>query len=544
MGVFFRGDDTPRPIVAAATRNRAKAAPYDARRAITAAAERVKLTDAATATRPYTAWQHDAWTGFERVGEIHYGFTLLANLLSRVRVYAAVVGETNEAPADIAGESGRKRVKAKLADDALGIMNELQQTDFAGMVRAFSLNMSVPGECYLIKLPDSLGGTWCIRSVDEVQVRNTGIILMSLRGSSKENIELPKDTYIARIWRQHPRFSKEPDSSMVGVADSIEELLMLTRLVRGAARSRMNAGMLFIPDGLTAGPGSTTTAEPVLEEPSDPMTALRNAPTTSSGDDFLQQLMDNMTTPIADEASAASVVPMLTTGPGELGNMIRHITFDRKSDEWLIQRIDKALERILHGIDIPKELVTGMAAVKYSNAVVIDENLYKSNIEPLALSFVDAVASVYLLPRLKALGWLDEELKDIAVWYDPSEIVTRPNSADEATQGVDRGLVSDAAWRREHGYAETDAPSEEDTARQLLLKMTALPDQVALLLLKAALPKMLKDLDTEPPEPQVAPGQQPGAGGEVVQFPNQSPPDKAQPPADPQRTAIKQVGVK
>ena len=457
MGVFFRDVDTPRPIVAAAPRNRATAAPYGARRAITASAERVKLTDAATTTRPYTAWQHDAWTGFERVGEIHYGFTLLANLLSRVRIYAAVIGETNEAPADIAGEAGRKRVKGKLADDALAIMNELQQADFAGMVRAFSLNLSVPGECYLIKLPQQIGGQWAIRSVDEVQVRNTGIILVSLRGSAKENIELPKDTYIARIWRQHPRFSKEPDSSMVGVADSIEELLMLTRLVRGAARSRMNAGMLFIPDGLTAGPGTTTTDEPVLEEPSDPMTALRNAPTTSTGDDFLSQLMDNMTTPIADEASAAAVVPMLTTGPGELGNMIRHITFDRKSDEWLIQRIDKSLERILHGIDIPKELVTGMAAVKYSNAVVIDENLYKSNIEPLALTLADSMSSVYLLPRLRAMGYSDEDLKDVAVWYDPSEIVTRPNSADEATQGVDRGLVSDAAWRREHGYAETDA---------------------------------------------------------------------------------------
>ena len=76
--------------------------------------------------------------------------------------------------------------------------------------------------------------------------------------------------------------------------------------------------------------------------------------------------------------------------------------------------------------------------------------------------------------------------------------------------------------------------------------MTALPDQVALLLLKAALPKMLKDLDTEPPEPQpqMAPGQPQGADSNVVQFPNQAQPDKAQPAADPQRTAIKQVGVK
>ena len=42
----------------------------------------------------------------------------------------------------------------------------------------------------------------------------------------------------------------EPDSSMVGVADAIEELLMLQRLTRSVTRSRLNAGMLFVPDGI------------------------------------------------------------------------------------------------------------------------------------------------------------------------------------------------------------------------------------------------------------------------------------------------------
>ena len=545
MGLFLH-DDVQTPIAPPPAKHRARSAPFNARRSITASAERVALTAAATYQRPYAAWQAEAWTGYERVGEVHYGFNMLANLLSRVRIYGAVLGEANEAPVEAGSPGGRKKIKGKLADDIIEIMAELQAEDFSGLIRAFSLNMSVPGECYLIHLPENMGGTWTIRSVDEVRVRPTGIVLLPMRGSAAEQSILPPDTYIARIWRRHPRFSREPDSSMVGVADSIEELLMLTRLVRGAARSRMNAGLLFIPDGLAA--GASVTAEPPLDEPADAITALQHAATTETGGDFLAQLMESMTTPISDEGSASSVVPMLTTGPGELGAMIRHITFERKSDDWLVKRADNALNRILQGIDIPKEIVTGMESVKYSNAVVIDESLYKSNIEPLALVFVDAISSVYLAPRLKALGYSDEELAQVVVWYDPSEIVTRPNSADESTQGVDRMLLSPTAWRREHGYAESDAPTEEDVARLMLTKIARMPDLALAEVLKAALPVLMKDIvipvprnSVDPNAPQADPyAQQDAQDG--PQDGNVVPIQKSQPAADPQRTAIKQVG--
>jgi hypothetical protein len=186
--------------------------------------------------------------------------------------------------------------------------------------------------------------------------------------------------------------------------------------------------------------------------------------------------------------------------------------------------------------------------VRYSNAVVIDEGLYKANIEPLALVYVDALTQVYLRPVLLGQGFTEAELDNIVVWYDPSEIVTRPNKEDEATQGTDRLLLSPAAWRREHGYPESDAPDEEDLALMLLNKMTALPPEVITKLLQQSMPTILKDLqitDTTvgpngPSDPNQATGQ--STNPNVVKFPAQSP--NSQPKADPQRTAIQQVGVK
>lgn len=543
MGLFLRPEqEPPTPGPESRTpRNRARSAPWNAPRGITASAERLNLADAQPVERPYVAWQREAWNGYLRVGEIHYGFNLLANLLARVRIYAAVLGESNEPPLDVTTGVDKKRVKRALADDAREVMAELQAEDWASSTRAFALNFSVAGECYLLQLPRRDGGPlWTIRSVDEVQVRSGGAVLMPTRVNSREQQVLPGNTFIARMWRPSPRYHQEPDSSMVGVADSVNELLMLMRLVRGAARSRMNAGLLFIPDGI-ASAKSTTTGEPPLEEPEDSIEALAGAATEDPGGPFLTQLMESMTTPIADEASASTVVPMLATGPGELGAMIKHVTFERHTDEWLVKRADQALDRVLQGIDIPKEIVTGLEAVKFSNAVVITEDLFRSNIEPLALAFVDSLTDVYLRPVLKSdrYGYTDEDLADIVVWYNPSEIVTRPNSADEATQGVDRLLLSPAAWRREHGYAESDAPSEDELAMMLLHKLRAVPDVVVVKLLKQALPGVLEGLDESV---SLTP-----TGKEdthvVVPFPGpQQPEQPAQPVPDPQRVAIQQVG--
>ena len=75
-----------------------------------------------------------------------------------------------------------------------------------------------------------------------------------------------------------------------------------------------------------------------------------------------------MTTPIADQDSAAAVVPLLIRGPAELGEKIKLFKFERSFDPALAERADRALDRIMQGIDVPKDVVTGLANVKYSNA--------------------------------------------------------------------------------------------------------------------------------------------------------------------------------
>lgn len=570
MGIFLRDEPQNQPLVSAAETvappvGHARSAPFSVSRSITASAERVRLNSLPQAARPFAAWQAEAWVGYSRVGEIHYGFNLLANLLTRARIYAAVVADTTEAPIHTSEAVEQKLLTKQQSDELDEAVSDLMRVDFPGLVRSFVLNMLVPGECYLLELPMGIdvgepGGpekVWVIRSTSEVQVRADTLVMTPMAASGGGMIILPKDTYIARIWQQNPRYSKEPDSSMVAIADAIEELLMLQRLTRSVTRSRLNAGMLFVPDGITAGLSAGHTPEPSTPVPpdADPMATLAAQAVSDPSGDFLSELTDSMVTPVSDEGSASAVVPMLVTGPGDLGMQIRHITFVRGSDDWLVKRQENALQRIVQGLSFPKELVMGLEKVKFSNAVVLDEGMYKSNVEPLAVVFVDSMTKVYLKPQLLAKGWSEEDLRKITIWYDPSDIVTRPNSADQATEGLDRFMLSPTAWRREHGFSEADAPSEDDIAALLLTKMGNLPPQAAHQLLQKALGSALKledPVSALPPElannaanaaegiaPKAKDGAKPDTGGSVVKFPGGQ---SKQPAADPQRTAVKQVG--
>jgi hypothetical protein len=273
MGLFTR-EISPAEVPPVAGR-RARSASWGQHRAITASAEKINLKNPLMlqVTQNQAEWQTAAWTGYNRVGEIHYGFGLLANLLSRVRIYAAVVNESNEAPSDLSQLEDDERVSSSLAEAATAAIAELTLKDFASFVRKFSLNMSVPGECYLVHMPPVEGGekSWIVCSKSELVIRSDSIQYLPLRGGQRR--ELPKDTYVARMWRQSPEYTMEADSSMIGVQDSVEELLLCQRLTRGAARSRMNAGVLFIPDGITTA-RTGVTAEPVIEEPGDDISGL------------------------------------------------------------------------------------------------------------------------------------------------------------------------------------------------------------------------------------------------------------------------------
>ena len=308
---------------------------------------------------------------------------------------------------------------------------------------------------------------------------------MATSNNSGPYNKLPSNAFIGRIWRSHPRYSDEADSSLRGLLDLCSELLLLNRTFRATARSRLNAGALYLPDGLSvAAQGDVD----IYDDDSDLDPALVAA---EAEDDFEEQLIDAMTTPIRDEESASAVVPLIIRGPAELGDRIKQFKFERSFDPALAQRADRVLERILQGLDVPKDIVTGLANVKYSNALQIDETLYKTHIEPLMLLIVDALTVVYLRPYLIASGFSPEDVNKIVVWYDPSAVSTRNDRAADADSGYDRYAVSLDTWRRAHGFSDADAPTANELAIRMMMERGAFTPELTEAMLSALAPEVM-----------------------------------------------------
>ena len=197
-----------------------------------------------------------------------------------------------------------------------------------------------------------------------------------------------------------------------------------------------------------------------------------------------------MTTPIADEDSAAAVVPLLIRGPAELGEAIKQFKFERAFDPALAQHADRALERIMQGIDVPKDIVTGLANVKYSNAVQIDKSLYKAHVEPMLLLICDALTMVYFRQALLALGQPEELVHKTTIWYDPADIVIQANPEELADSGYDKYLISAAAWRRAHGFTEDDKPDGEEMAKRMIVEKGQLAPELTEAVLQQIAPEL------------------------------------------------------
>lgn len=314
---------------------------------------------------------------------------------------------------------------------------------------------------------------------------------------------------------------------MLGVLDPLSELLLINRTFRATARSRLNAGLLYLPDGLT-GSGTLSTDAVTVVGQDEPVPETYGDETEDQVED---QLVESMTTPIVDEESAAAVVPLILRGPAELADKIKLLKFERSFDPALTSRSDKLLDRIMTGLDIPKDLIGGLAHTRYSNAIAIDEGMYKAHIEPLVLLICDALTVVYLRPALIAMGYTPEQAERCVVWYDPSEIVTHPDRAQAANDGFDRNALSDSAWRRAHGFTDQDAPDADDLILRIAMARGQLSPELTEALLRYAAPHLFGQVTAAqqavsdsplPPEVQQA------LGGPPVGNPNAVP---GQPPA-------------
>ncbi len=296
-------------------------------------------------------WQQDAYSFTEAIGEVGYVLNLKANMLSRCRIRPEVrVPGTDEWV-----ETDDPRVLRVL--DAF----RPPEGEQGELLRQGALHYEIAGEAYLTGTPivdernRPAGLLWEFLSTLELKVEKGGRVTRNPWGGSQGKGEVESDAYVARLHHRDPRYSQRADCPMRRVLPICRELVLLTQVIDAIAKSRLSAGLLYVPWEVSFGPDNE------WENPGNP---------ESGADEFEEELARHINSPIEDRTAASSLVPLLMRGPAFIKDkpakeLIGLIDLTRQLDGLYKELREEALGRLASGLDINPEVMTGKANLNH-----------------------------------------------------------------------------------------------------------------------------------------------------------------------------------
>ncbi|MFB7906661.1 Hint domain-containing protein [Kitasatospora sp. NPDC056076] len=300
-------------------------------------------------------WQRQVWELYDLVTEIRFGSNWIGNACGRARLYVGKI--------DKDGSSGPIPIEEEDNPDEslMTPLNELfgGQLGQSEMLNRFAVHLSVPGETYMVGYddPDTGERVWQVASSDEVTP--TGYETVKVRRADQDCwVELnlaDGSSQLLRMWKPHPRIAWLPDSPLLSLRQTAQEILDLSGHISASAKSRLaGAGLLFLPDSID------------FPNPDQAEGGVNPA----HSDVFKNILMEAMSAPIRDREHPSAMVPIIISGPAEAADAIKWMTFSTPLDANASDLRDAAVRRLAVGLDMPSEILTGLGD---SNHWCVDE---------------------------------------------------------------------------------------------------------------------------------------------------------------------------
>jgi len=463
------------------------------RRALVAAGQAVDISDPRQIDafrkrfRRTQLWQLQAYFFTEEIPEVGFANDYTRDSMSRVGLVPAVLpDDPSERPVPLDDDTTPDGLDRDLCAQILSRLEPFP--DLMGRIAA---ELDTAGECHVLLYEDEddVDGECCrVLSVEELTTRDrlwvvkdeeedtNGRVIVEAQGGAPYGAGPgaspyePRDSERAplrmspgglfRIWQPDRRWRNRPDAPMRRLLGVCDELLLLTQLVQGIARSRiaMTGRILAIADEFSldsASPGPT-------EDAGDG--AARDDP-------FIEDLMVAATAAMTDPTSAAAALPLIIRGRHDLlRDGIISIDLDRKIDEMTLALRREAIERIANGVNLPREVVLGIGATNHWNAEEIRNQAWKVHLEPRAMTIAAAITEAFYRPQLLAEGVDPEIVRRCVVGYDPTWFVGTPDLAESANEALDRFAISWEAYRRATGWDPDDAPDEDEVKLRLWIE--------------------------------------------------------------------------
>ncbi len=467
-------------------------------------------------------WQREAWDYWRAEGEFWYGTEWRASAISRIRLVAGVVKPGASEP-EILEDGPVAEQVSRLAGGPGG---------HAAMLKSLSIKLGVPGEGFVYGSTVNGQEKWLVLSSDEVRpIRNTDrterqMLDARQRGQRmserpryeiqiEENVWMPTapDSMLVRIWDPDEQFHWRAFSPAQPSLPILRRIDLYNRRIIADLTSRLASnGILIMPEEVTF------PANPAYADQADP---------------FVAEFIDIASRAIANPGSAVAAIPIPMKVPSAYAEAFRHLTFAQAFDPKLIEARTNELERLASTMNIPREVMLGVGSTNHWNAASIEEAAIKVHIAPTMELICSGFTTGFLHPALEAMGETPSEGERYVLWYDATELTSRSDLTASADAAYDRLEISPSAYRREKGFSEEDAPSDEEMKDMALKVMIAKGNNV-----EAVAELTGVDIAPEPPPAPVvvAPAQGNANGaGKPTGTPGTLPPGQRQAPV--QKTA-------
>lgn len=413
--------------------------------ALVGAAQQEHGRDAGRRTR-LRDWQRQALEFYDLLGECWYPAQFYARMLSRVRLYPAIRmpdGEVEEVE-----DTGAQEILARVQDPGGG------QSQWMG---SYGRLQFLIGDGYLTVTEAEGQERWEYLSPAEIIPTGEGTFQRVTETGEREELEEAPEgaeeisdgqVRVWRLWRKHPIQSSLPDAPTHAVLPLFEYLMLLQKAARAQALSRIvGSGLLVIADEITL-PGLDSEGDDADE----------------NDDPFVKRLTQHVIKPISDPGSASAVAPMVarvSIGDRRVDDLIKLIQLHdpTQQGDWH-ERIDRTIKRIAIGLDMPPEILLGMADTNHWSGWVISDSVWSGHGEPVAIGLCEDLTAAYYRPACIEAGV--DNAEKLIVWYDEAAVVTHPDRGADADKVWDRGNLSPKAHRTAHNFNEHDSPNEAE----------------------------------------------------------------------------------
>lgn len=475
-----------------------------------------KEADRAKLGKLQKEWQSDAWYYVDHVGELAYPYQFMSNCFRRVRVFAAWQRDPESDPIPVM-DALRPETAAEVDSDLpAGVeISDLDEDAFIppnvaeicrdvidlgfvsrdggqeALMERFGGNLFLVGEALLVRRAvmtrrPAEGETlddvprvmdWEVRSADEV-VNDTSAGIMRVRDEPDTQLDrLPpiegdgtEQPFVERVWQKHGRWSGWAHSNVRAAMGVLDELDLLAKLARVAIRSRILAGVITMPDEMEF---------PASEQPPGDDSPRRSVR-------FDREMAEALASAIGNEADANTVAPLMLRGPKDLlgSESVRIMEFPRRYGQEERAQYEEAVTRLARTLDLPVEVVKGMADANHWTAWQIEDSTYEAHVEPHVMIAVEGLTYSLLRPVLRELGVDESIVERCVVAADPSRLIRRPDRGKTATEGYNLMALSWDAWRRANGFADDDAPSSDELVMRLAVQRSILTADLSAILLE------------------------------------------------------------